>query len=139
MSTPPSDDVACFLTSGDDTFWSEPRACRPLCRIDGPDPARGMLLITIDPPAIGQRFGRGGDDIDAVAVTPRHVGRTVRSPLDMPLDVHILLVDGDTAAICAGEFRPEDFRPVGWGTLVASREEADLKDSAMQKANGRRV
>ncbi len=105
MSTRRSEDVApgdtddeatCFLTSGDDAFWSEPRACRPLCRIAGPDPTRGLLLIEIDPPAVGQRFGRGGDD-----------------------------------------FRPGDFRAVGWGILVATRDEADRKDAAMRRSNGR--
>ena len=98
-----------------------------------------MLLIEVDPPAIGQRFGRGGDDIHTLAVTPRHVGSTVRPPLALPLDVHILLLERDATTICQDDFRPEDFRAVGWGTLVASRDEADRKDAAMQAANGRRV
>ncbi|MCA1698355.1 MAG: hypothetical protein LC790_05390, partial [Actinobacteria bacterium] len=53
----------CFLTSGEEVFWSQPRACWLLGRGRGPKLAREHLALAIDPPAVGQGFGLGGEDI----------------------------------------------------------------------------
>src|SRR2546423_1613903 len=122
------------MTSGDDVFWSQPRACFPLGLADGPDPARAILMVRLDPPAVGQRFGRVSD-IDTVGLTPRHAGDNV-PPAAFPMEVHILLLErpwGDGAAI-----GPDDARVIGWGTLVATYGDARATDVSMQDANGPR-
>jgi hypothetical protein len=140
VSTPTSDPdpPVCFLTSGDDVFWSEPRACRPLGATTVSGPERSILALQVDPPAIGQRFGRGGDDIGVLAVSPAHEGDSVDPLGELPVEVHLLLPEqpcrGETA-----ELRRENLRHVGRGTLVATREEAEAKDASLQRANGPRV
>ena len=139
MSTPTSDNGAprCYLTSGEDVFWSEPRACQPLGATTVASPERQVLVIRIAPPAIGQRFGLGGDDIEVIAVSPAHEGGTVEPLGELPLDVHLLLLEqpwgGDPSAL-----RREHLRNVARGRLVATREEAESTDASLQRANGPR-
>lgn len=129
---------AFFLTSGEDTFWSEPRACWPLSTVPGPDPARGILVMIIDPPAIGQGFGLGGEDITTTAVTPRHEGRSINPLSSLPMEVHILLFKKPSHAD-QRDLGVDDLRPVAWGKLVPTREEAEANDASMQHMNGPRV
>jgi hypothetical protein len=83
------DEPFCWLSSGEDVFWSEPRACDRLATLEGPE-GRGVLVLRIDPPAIGQPFGTG-EDIDVVAVAPALTGLSVAPLSPLPFDVHILL------------------------------------------------
>jgi len=127
----------CYLTSGEETFWSEPRACWSLGTATGPDPERRLLVLRIDPPAIGQGFGLGGQDIDTVVVTPLNRASSVDPLSLLPLDVHLLLLRTPWPADRTGLGR-DDLWLVGRGKLVASRSAAERTDRWMQEANGPR-
>ena len=126
----------CFLTSGEEVFWSQPRACWVLGRARGPDPERDLLILTIDPPAIGQRFGRGGEDIGTLVVTPTARGQKLGDLDSLPVDVHLLLLRTPWAR------RPvlgrDELELVGRGKLVQSWGQAVAEDRTMQRMNGPR-
>jgi hypothetical protein len=126
----------CWLSSGEDVFWSEPRACYRLASLEGPN-GRDVLVLRIDPPAIGQAFG-SGQDIDVMAVTPAHTGLSVDPLSPLPFDVHVLLFpDGWSAD--RRKVSSAELRHVSRGTLMASRSAAEALDRSMQRMNGPRV
>ncbi|MCA1656447.1 MAG: hypothetical protein LC713_01830 [Actinobacteria bacterium] len=107
-----------YLSSSEDLFWSTPRAVRierPATELgDG----REWLLIRVEPPVVGQPFGRG-EDIDTVLVTPRFEGETLTPPLAFPLHVHVFVPPAGS-----GPLTRETLTHATWGELVASAEEA---------------
>jgi hypothetical protein len=126
----------CWLSSGEDVFWSEPRACHHLATLAGPE-GRGILVLRIDPPAVGQGFGTG-KDIDVVAVTPAQTGLSVEPLSPLPFDVHILLFrDGWTPA--RSNVSRDELWHVSRGRLMPSRSAAEALDRQMQRMNGPRV
>jgi hypothetical protein len=126
----------CWLTSGEEVFWSQPRAAWRLGVAAGPDPHRALLVLRIDPPAIGQRFGLGGEDVHEVVVTPVTPRDSV-DPLRLPVDVHLLLPRRPWTAD-VDRFASEDLWLVSRGRLVATRSQAEVVDRRMQRANGPR-
>jgi hypothetical protein len=130
------DEPLCWLSSGEDVFWSEPRACHRLATLEGPG-GRGVLVLRIEPPAIGQRFGTG-EDIDVVAVAPAQTGLSVAPLSPLPFDVHILLFqDGWTPA--RRSVSRDELRHVSRGRLMPSRSAAEALDRQMQRMHGPRV
>ena len=134
MSTPTSEAPACWLTSGEEPFWAEPRAAWRLGVAAGPDPHRALLVLRIDPPAIGQGFGLGGRDVDEIVVTPVSPSDSV-DPLRLPVDVHLLLP--------ARPWSPEvqrlgraDLRLVSRARLVSTRSQAEAVERRMRRAVG---
>jgi hypothetical protein len=130
-------DPTCFLTSGEEVFWAQPRAAWRLGVAAGPDPHRSLLVLRIDPPAIGQRFGLGGEDVSEVVVTPVSPRDSV-DPLRLPVDVHLLLPrrpwTPDVERL--GE---ADLSLVGRAKLVSTWSQAEALDRRMQRMNGPRV
>lgn len=148
MSTRPSEqrwdplagDLAepdCFLTSGEEVFWSQPRAAWRLGVAAGPDPHRSLLVLRIDPPAIGQRFGLGGEDVREIVVTPV-TRRDSVDPLRPPVDVHLLLPRRPWTPD-VDRLGEADLSLVGRGKLVSTWAEAEAVDRSMQRMNGPRV
>ena len=132
-----SEEPLCYLTSADEVFWSQPRACRALGTTVVWDPRREMLVVRINPPAIGQAFGLGGEDTDVLAVSPAHTGDSIEPLSPLPLDVHLLLLKIPWLGR-ADDLRREDLRPVGRGRLVATSAEAEALDRSMQRMHGPR-
>lgn len=148
MSTPTSEqrwdplagDLAeptCFLTSGEEVFWSQPRAAWRLGVAAGPDPQRSLLVLRIDPPAIGQRFGLGGEDVREVVVTAV-TRRDSVDPLRLPVDVHLLLPRRPWAPE-VDRLGEADLWLVSRGKLVSTWSEAEAVDRSMQRMNGPRA
>jgi hypothetical protein len=129
-------DPDCYLTSTEDVTWSQPRAAWRRGVVAGPDPARALLVLAIDPPAVGQPFGLGGDDVRQIVVTPVDPQDSV-DPLRLPVDVHILLPRTPwTPAV--ERYASGELRNVARGRLVASWEQAEQLDRALQRMNGPR-
>ena len=65
--------TAFHMTSGDDVFWSQPRACFPLGLADGPDPARAILMVRLDAGSVHRT-----NDRPHARKRPRLCGRLLR-------------------------------------------------------------
>lgn len=76
------------LASGDTCLLEDPRNCVVLKRYAGEHPD-GYILVSIDPPLIGQQFGLGGDDVNEVVLMSRWSERTLSPIQEWPVFVHV--------------------------------------------------
>jgi hypothetical protein len=65
-----------YLASSEGYGMESPRRCKPIKRLRAEN-RDDYLLIIIDPPLNGQRFGPGDCDIDQVIVATRHAGQSL--------------------------------------------------------------
>jgi hypothetical protein len=80
------------------------------------------LLVEIDPPLIGQRFGRGAEDVNLLVLATRHAGQSLFPVSEWPLYVHVALARRDlTGAATVAE---EDLQLIGWGEIYRTEEDA---------------
>lgn len=111
----------CFLSSGEG-FIKEPyaptfqRFIRGVQRDD-------WAIMGIQPAVIGQQFGFGGKDIEAILVVPRFMGVDLRQAVDWPIYVHVA-VQRVIDAPLPENFLESDINPIWWGELCLTREEA---------------
>jgi hypothetical protein len=118
-----------LTTAGEFEPLSEPRACRQRARLR--DELRNdYMLVDIDPPLPGQRFGLGGSDVTSLVVSSRHRGQTLYPVSEWPSHVYVArLVDNkipSESALSKGQVEL-----IAWGTLFKSLGEAsDYAESA---------
>lgn len=85
-----------------------------------------LLLIKIEPPLIGQKYGMGGRDVNYVLIAPRHQGASLFPINEWPLYIHVArpLIENpqDRDALCENEFES-----IAWAELYRTEEDARLK------------
>ena len=84
------------------------------------------LLITIDPPIIGQKYGLGGKDISEVIVATRYKGDNLFPITNWPLDVHVARLL-DNIPESAVKLSSSQFAEIAWAELYPTEESARLK------------
>jgi hypothetical protein len=85
-----------------------------------------LLLIRIDPPLIGQKYGLGEHDIDLVLIATRHLGETL-FPIDSwPVYVHVArpLVDVPEKH---DKLSTDQYESVAWAELYPTEDAAKRK------------
>ncbi len=87
------------------------------------DTGKAALFATIDPPVIGQDFGRGGDDITRVVFAARHEGESVDPVSSFPCFVHIAISNEDYDL--QSPIRADDLTNIGWGELYRTADDAE--------------
>ena len=110
-----------YLASSEGYGLEGPRRCYRIRRILG----RGSddyLLVKVDPPIIGQRYGLGGRDIDRVILATRHEGESLFSISSWPVFVHVARMlreprEGDSMT-------SEDLEEIGWAEIYRTEEDA---------------
>lgn len=82
-----------------------------------------FLVIKVEPPLIGQKYGLGGKDIDVLVVAPRHQGVTLFPIRNWPVAVYVLrpLVD---PSLLRGNVPREWLKLIAWAELCPTRESA---------------
>ena len=101
---------------------ASPRACREEGRLRD-DFSDDHMLIGIDVPLDGQRFGLGARDIKQLIISTRHVGKTLYPISEWPCGVYVAGVI-DEAILKTRMIRPEQVELIAWGFLFRTREEA---------------
>lgn len=114
-----------YLASTEGYDLEEPRKCWKVRRLSTPDRS-DLLLIRIEPPLIGQKFGLGGRDIDSVIVVARHKGCTLFPVAEWPVYVHVarLLVDLPEDK---SELQASEFESIAWAELYRTENDARAK------------
>ncbi len=114
-----------YLASTEGYDLEEPRKCWKIRRLSTPD-RDDLLLIRIDPPLIGQKYGLGGRDIDRVIVASRHKGHTLFPITEWPVYVHVvrLLVDLPENR---SELQANEFESIAWAELYKTEGDARSK------------
>jgi hypothetical protein len=80
-----------YLASSEGYEMEEPRQWWRIKRV-ATESGDDLLLMKINPPLVGQKFGLGDKDIDMVFVAPRHVGASLFPISEWPLFVHVARV-----------------------------------------------
>ena len=113
-----------YLASSEGYDMESPRRCRAVKRLRS-EHRDDLLLIDIDPPLIGQKYGLGGRDVDQVVVASRHQGEPLFPIKRWPVFVHVVLLlvphEGQNAV------RSDELRAIAWAELYETEEAARLK------------
>jgi len=83
-----------YLASSEGYDLEIPRKCFVIKRTHS-DRGDDFLLVSIDPPIIGQKHGLGDKDIDQIILATRHQGDSFFPIKNFPLPVHVarILID----------------------------------------------
>ena len=118
-------DPEFYLAASEGYDLEAPRACRRLKRVATAS-RDDLLVVEIDPPLIGQKFGLGDGMIRHVIVAPRHQGSSLFPISEWPMFVHVarLLTDNlehlDKLEEC-------DFESIAWAELYRTENDAIMK------------
>jgi hypothetical protein len=86
------------------------------------------MLVTVDPPLIGQRYGLGAKDINSLLLATRHEGRTLFPISEWPSFVYVIRIL-DPATVSAGKFTEHQVEMIAWGEIYQSFEAASAATS----------
>jgi hypothetical protein len=114
-----------YLASSEGYEMEEPRKCKRLKRLCSE--SRGdLLLIQIEPPLIGQKYGLGRKDIDIVVIATRHKEDSLFPITEWPVFVHVarLLVDN---AQEKENVRDNELETIAWAELYQTEDDARVK------------
>lgn len=84
------------------------------------------MLIAIDPPLIGQRYGLGADDIHEVVIQPRHIGVSLFPVIKWPVYVHVARLLAPLR-LGSGRIQNEDLEEIAWAEIYPSEDDARIK------------
>jgi hypothetical protein len=110
-----------FLASTEGYELDVPRRCYRLRRVTGRN-VDDYLVVRIDPPLSGQKFGMGRHDLDKVVVATRHQGSTLFPISEWPTYVHVARMLG--TAEKKDSFTAADLESIGWGELYQTESDA---------------
>lgn len=85
-----------------------------------------LLLIEIDPPLPGQKYGLGNRDLDVVVVATRHRDASLFPINEWPVSVHVAHVLTDNLRT-RNTVREEELESIAWAELYKSEENARFK------------
>jgi len=110
-----------YLSSLESTRLKPVRTCRVTESVvlDSGKPA---VLADIDPPVIGQDFGR--DDIGSVLLTARHEGASVDPVSEFPLFVFVAVPAVEGRPLVS-PIRSDELEIIGWGELYRTAHDAE--------------
>ena len=125
---------AFFLTTaGEYGPLTRPRACWVRGRLRN-DRRDDYMLVGIDPPLIGQRFGLGAQDIPYLILSTRHAGHTLFPIDEWPAHVYVARLL-DESVIQAQRFISNQVELIAWGLLFKSFEDAQAEAQKFDNAN----
>ena len=111
-----------LTTAGEYDALSNPRECHYRARLS--DAFRDdHMLVTIDPPLIGQAFGLGGRNIDPLILSTRHEGHTLFPVDEWPAYVYVARFLDDSA-LERRQFSQSDVELIAWGQIFRTFDEA---------------
>lgn len=114
-----------YLASTEGYELDEPRKCKRLKRLRSN--SRGdLLLVQLEPPVIGQKFGLGQKDIDIVVIATRHTGSSLFPIKEWPVHVHVArpLVDNLEQH---EHIEDNEIEEIAWAELYPTEESARTK------------
>src|SRR2546429_2573950 len=100
---------------GESRALSEPRACWARARLQD-DIRDDYMLVEIQPPLIGQKYGLGGDDINQLVLATRHAGRSLYPISEWPSYVYVFRIL-DYSLITQSTFTANQVEMLTWGMI----------------------
>jgi hypothetical protein len=112
-----------FLASSEGYGLESPRACRIQKMLRG-RVRDCYLVVEIDPPLAGQRYGRGEENINVVVMATRHEGQNMFPVSEWPLSVHVALLARHLDLGTTDMLSDDDIELVGCGELYQTPADA---------------
>ena len=114
-----------YLASSEGYELEEPRRCWHI-KLLVTDKRKDLLLIRIDPPIIGQKYGLGDRDLDVVLVATRYKEDSLFPINKWPVFIHVarLLIDNPQER---SSLREDEFESIAFAELYESEQDARLK------------
>ncbi len=101
------------------------RACRSKARLR--DGVRDdYMLIEVDPPVIGQKYGLGSQDIGELIISTRYSGFTLFPVTEWPSQVYVTRML-DPAVAQTLVFAAGQVELIGWGMIFPTLAEAEAE------------
>ena len=119
-----------YLASTEGYDLEAPRRCWQVRRLSTMT-RDDLLLVRVEPAIIGQKYGLGGEDIDAVIVAPRHQGQTFFPIRSWPMSVHVALLKARRVA--PQRLQDDDLELIAWAELHPTEEDALQASSGDRK------
>ena len=115
-----------YLSSSEGYGLEIPRRCWRVRRIST-DSRDDLLLLKIDPPLIGQKYGLGSHDIDLILVATRYDGSSLFPINEWPVFVHVIrsLIDNPEQR---NKLSHGEFESIAWAEIYRTEEDARLKE-----------
>lgn len=113
-----------YLTSSEGYGLKGPRRGWRVKRV-ATDDRDDLLLVKIDPPLLGQKYGQGSRDIDLVLVVTRHEGASLFPVIEWPVFVHVirpLIADPEHR----DTLRKDEHESIAWAELYLTEHDARL-------------
>jgi hypothetical protein len=82
------------------------------------------LLVSVEPPVIGQSFGLGGEDIGELVLSPRYQGDSLFPIGSYPVSVSVYRLVNSEESRPRTALTPADVELVAWGEIYETAEEA---------------
>jgi hypothetical protein len=116
-------------TAGESNDCVPPRACWAKARLKdisiGQEKRRDdYMLVEVDPPVIGQRYGLGGDDISALILASRLQGFTLFPVNEWPCPVYVTR-SVDENILRTRTFDVGQVELIAWGWIFRTLDEAN--------------
>src|SRR5437016_4412381 len=114
-----------YLASSEGYGLEEPRRCWRLKRLRT-DKRDDLLLVKIEPPLPGQKYGLGSHDVYLILVATRHQGAVLFPVNEWPVFVHVarpLIANPELRE----ELREDEFESIAWAELYRTEQDARVK------------
>jgi hypothetical protein len=109
------DPIFYLTTAGEYKLLSKPRSCWCVRRLRDAN-RDDYMIVTIDPPLIGQPFGLGGGDVTTLLLSTRHQGFSLYPVTEWPTNVYVARIV-DPQVFDAESFTPEQVQLIAWGEI----------------------
>ncbi len=73
-------------------------------------------LVKISPNLVGQNYGLGGEDIDYLILTPRHIGISIEDIKQFPCYVYIIRIKNNSIPP-ENILESKDLETIAWGEI----------------------
>jgi len=84
------------------------------------------LLIEIEPPILGQRYGLRSENITELVISTRYQGLSLFPVTHWPCDVYVARIL-DSSIVQTHVFGPNQVELIGWAELFRTFEEANAR------------
>lgn len=110
-----------YLVSSEGYGLDEVRKCYRLKRFGGRQ-GDDYLLVRIEPPLLGQRYGLGAVSIDRLILATRHEGESLFPVSEWPLYVHVARPLHDLQR--QHQLGQNDIELIGWAEIYPTEDQA---------------
>jgi hypothetical protein len=102
---------------------ADPRPCWEIRRLRD-DVRDDYMLVRVEPPLVGQRFGLGPKNVDQLILASRVAGYTLYPISSWPCPVYVWRLRHDDGVSATGSFSSAQVELIAWGLIFDTIDKA---------------